>query len=584
MKFSKLNNVIVKNSLYVLLFVISYTALLRYYNTEFFLDTSIDSVFGWAGNHENPVGKNQTEESCRQLALKDPKYVAWGYRTSDHPDPEWKNTCFLYTQGFQPMNANPSDIAHKTGCLRPGEKVSLGCKVPPSNTPMITQPTTVAIIQPKSVTQIVYKSILDPEYDFNKVVEKKKNSYTGKETIDFVVQLANELVPEHKQLVCIAFYWFIMKKSQETDGYKDDDHWAKSLNEVGLPYEMYANLLPQLLGMTVGAKGTLATLADTVSDNMISVYIQNYVQRYKNFIPHNVQEYKDGLERIDWNNFRQMTSDVETLRPPVNSSSAEQPLNFEAAMHLPLLALTWLNFLLALPKSPNESTKETVWKQSLADVGLPNGIYVSVGKLLFDILNNTKRTFKTVDDKLLAPFENKVMNDYNNYVKANGKFEPADKTKYNNAFSLLEKIVESIENVSVDPSMYTNEYAEQVRMIIQKNTGTLPAQVKDTPTPIQVKPIITAPVFQSYEQNQNKTTATTTATATTTSSTTTTSPAGEVNTTTQPATTTSSFASISSKFVMYILIAFIVSVVFIVLIIWGSISLTKAKTIPNSTF
>ena len=136
MKFAKLNKVIVKNSLYVLLFVISYTAILRYYDTEnFFTTGTFDSVFGWQGTHENPDLKNQTEESCRQAALKDPKYVAYGYRTPEHPDPVWRNTCFLYTKGFGPFNGNPNDKAHKTGCLRPGEKVSEGCKP-------VVQPTT----------------------------------------------------------------------------------------------------------------------------------------------------------------------------------------------------------------------------------------------------------------------------------------------------------------------------------------------------------------------------------------------------------------------------------------------------------
>lgn len=38
MKLSKLNNVVVRNSLYVLVFILSYTAILRYYNTEFFVE------------------------------------------------------------------------------------------------------------------------------------------------------------------------------------------------------------------------------------------------------------------------------------------------------------------------------------------------------------------------------------------------------------------------------------------------------------------------------------------------------------------------------------------------------------------
>jgi hypothetical protein len=580
MKLSKLNNVVVKNSLYVLLFVISYTALLRYYNTEFFTDTTIDKVFGWAGNHENPALKNQTEESCRQLALKDSKYVAWGYRTDKHDDPNWRNTCFLYPQGFQPFNGNPSDVAHITGCLRPGEKVSLGCKVPPST--QTTQPTSTPVAKR---TAIVTKSILDPEYDFNKVVEKKKSNYKGTEVVDFVVQLANELVPEHKQLVCIAFYWFIMKKS---DGYKDDnDNWAKSLNEVGLPYEMYANLLPQLQGMTFGAKGTLATLANALSDNMISVYIQNYVQRYKNFVPYNVQNYKDGLERIDWNNWRQQTSDVETLLP------TEKPTNdLDQQMHIPLLAVVWMNFLLALPQPSDDTIKHNIWKQGLADVGLPSGLYVNAGKVLYKAFNNTKQTFKTADESSLAGFYNMMKIDYDNFVKKNGKFIPADKAKYDKAMLFLQENIELLLNISVDPSMYTKEYKDRVNNTLgtaNSTRTTIPnipnkASPQVESKPIEVKPIIIAPAFKPYEPNKvDKPTSIETPKETV--------PVPEVASTTPTATTTTTtvsptslFASVSTKFILYILLSIVVSIVFVVFVIWGAISLTKPKTIPNSTF
>jgi len=116
------------------------------------LPSDIDKVMGYSGNtHDNPPGvTNQTEESCRQLALKDPKYVAWGYRTSEHPDPVWRNTCFLYT-GFGPFAGNTSDKAHVTGCLRPGEKVALGCKVPTTATSspsVVAPPSTPACKRP----------------------------------------------------------------------------------------------------------------------------------------------------------------------------------------------------------------------------------------------------------------------------------------------------------------------------------------------------------------------------------------------------------------------------------------------------
>ena len=88
----------------------------------------IDTVFGWKGANENPGLTNQTEEDCRQAALKDSKYVAYGYRTQNHPDPSLRKTCFLYTSGFAPFDGLESDKAHKTGCLREGEKVKFGCQ------------------------------------------------------------------------------------------------------------------------------------------------------------------------------------------------------------------------------------------------------------------------------------------------------------------------------------------------------------------------------------------------------------------------------------------------------------------------
>ncbi len=125
----KYNNSVTRISLCVLLFVVFYSLLIKYYKTEYFATTDvIDKVSGWQGAHENPGVKKQTEESCRQLALKNPKYVAWGFRNRLHPDNNYRNTCFLYTQGFQPFKGDPKDYIHITGCLRPGEKVSEGCK------------------------------------------------------------------------------------------------------------------------------------------------------------------------------------------------------------------------------------------------------------------------------------------------------------------------------------------------------------------------------------------------------------------------------------------------------------------------
>jgi hypothetical protein len=94
------------------------------------LPTDIDKVPGYSSEKfDNIEDKNQTAEICRQKALaSDGKYVAWGYRNNDHPDVNYKNTCFLYPKPFAPYSGNPDDKVHQIGCLRPGEKVSWGCK------------------------------------------------------------------------------------------------------------------------------------------------------------------------------------------------------------------------------------------------------------------------------------------------------------------------------------------------------------------------------------------------------------------------------------------------------------------------
>lgn len=89
---------------------------------------NVDSVSGWQGDHENPGTKNQTEYSCWAAAAAQPeKYSAWGYRTSLHGDPNWRNTCFLYFKNFKPYNGNTNDTSHITGCVNPGDKVATGC-------------------------------------------------------------------------------------------------------------------------------------------------------------------------------------------------------------------------------------------------------------------------------------------------------------------------------------------------------------------------------------------------------------------------------------------------------------------------
>ena len=91
------------------------------------LPSTIDKVRGYTGDSMDlPSVTNQTEESCRQMALAgNGQYVAWGYRNSNHAT--LKNTCLLYKY-LSPYNGNPNDTIHTTGCLRDGQRVSNGCR------------------------------------------------------------------------------------------------------------------------------------------------------------------------------------------------------------------------------------------------------------------------------------------------------------------------------------------------------------------------------------------------------------------------------------------------------------------------
>lgn len=102
---------------------------------------------------------------------------------------------------------------------------------------------------------------------------------------------------------------------------------------------------------------------------------------------------------------------------------------------------------------------------------------------------------------------------------------------------------------------------------------------------VDIKPIVTAPVFKPYEQNPadkntTKTQEKPTEPASTNQEHPSPKPASTATTTKSTITPSSFFASITYNFVLYVLL----SVILIVLIIWGAISLTKARTVPNSTF
>jgi len=73
--------------------------------------------------------RSATPEECRMKGLENADYLAWGQRTADHPDAEYKGTCFYYTK-FGPYKGDPDNKAHITGCFQEGQKVIEGCITP----------------------------------------------------------------------------------------------------------------------------------------------------------------------------------------------------------------------------------------------------------------------------------------------------------------------------------------------------------------------------------------------------------------------------------------------------------------------
>jgi chemotaxis protein histidine kinase CheA len=84
-------------------------------------------TIAWGG--EGP--KTGDTQVCREWAAK-LGYPAWGHRTADHPDPNWKNSCFGYKEVRARHDVKrDGDEAHIVGCtftdLRPDQTV---CSLP----------------------------------------------------------------------------------------------------------------------------------------------------------------------------------------------------------------------------------------------------------------------------------------------------------------------------------------------------------------------------------------------------------------------------------------------------------------------
>jgi hypothetical protein len=95
------------------------------------LPSNINTIAGWIpGSFFDEGGpSNGDPEKCRQLAIaSNGKYIAWGHRDRTHPDPSYRNTCFLYkTLNMQPGGTPLDQGYHSTGCLNPGQNASKNC-------------------------------------------------------------------------------------------------------------------------------------------------------------------------------------------------------------------------------------------------------------------------------------------------------------------------------------------------------------------------------------------------------------------------------------------------------------------------
>lgn len=58
----------------------------------------IDTATGFRKGGSQAIGNTVKDaEECRQMVLNsNGKYAAWVYRTPQHNQPEWRNTCFAY--------------------------------------------------------------------------------------------------------------------------------------------------------------------------------------------------------------------------------------------------------------------------------------------------------------------------------------------------------------------------------------------------------------------------------------------------------------------------------------------------------
>ena len=89
-------------------------------------DTKVLAGYNLGGHHnKDPWSENSgTMEDCRINAINH-GYIGYGYRTDMHPDKNWKQKCYYFTQGDinqkPDWKGNPADTAHVQGCVDPSK-------------------------------------------------------------------------------------------------------------------------------------------------------------------------------------------------------------------------------------------------------------------------------------------------------------------------------------------------------------------------------------------------------------------------------------------------------------------------------
>lgn len=78
----------------------------------------------WSGDHFNISDPNW----CRNYARAN-GFASWGHRNASHPDPKYRNSCFIYKTSGK-YEGNGTDDIHMVGCAFDDSNPKTGCRTP----------------------------------------------------------------------------------------------------------------------------------------------------------------------------------------------------------------------------------------------------------------------------------------------------------------------------------------------------------------------------------------------------------------------------------------------------------------------